>query len=328
MSTFIDHIESLVVRTEAEALLTEQNFIKQYRPRFNIRLRDDKSYPYIAISLDEDYPRVYFTRERHRRDRGVLRAVLERQARARHAGPARQDLPVPLLRGHRARAPLRLALPGLLHQALRGALRRLRQQGGVPRGDRRRRRVPLGPVPADRARPRAADALRRGRAGLRAGGAGAQPAAGGAGAAGAPARRPATARARSTPSRWRSTGWRRTRRCSRCATACCRTASRSTSTTRASSRPRSSPRSSCSSTTRARWRSRRWSSSSRSWPRGPSWRSWRSCWPSAAAAPSRSARPSAAASGASSSSPSATRSSRSTRRSSRPSAGASSASRR
>ncbi|MCW3064260.1 MAG: excinuclease subunit [Solirubrobacterales bacterium] len=65
----IDRIESLVTATEAEALLTEQNFIKQYQPRFNIRLRDDKSYPYIAISLDEDYPRVYFTRERHRRDR-------------------------------------------------------------------------------------------------------------------------------------------------------------------------------------------------------------------------------------------------------------------
>jgi excinuclease ABC subunit C len=65
----IDHIEALVVHTESEALLAEQNFIKQYKPRFNIRLRDDKSYPYIAISLDEDVPRVYFTRERHRRDR-------------------------------------------------------------------------------------------------------------------------------------------------------------------------------------------------------------------------------------------------------------------
>src|ERR671916_3344294 len=68
LSGLIDHIEYLVVATEAEALLTEQNFIKQYRPRFNIRLRDDKSYPYIAISLDEPFPRVYFTRERHRRD--------------------------------------------------------------------------------------------------------------------------------------------------------------------------------------------------------------------------------------------------------------------
>src|ERR1700712_1806203 len=68
----VDHIESLVVGTEAEALLTEQTFIKQYKPRFNIRLRDDKSYPYIAISLDEDFPRVYFTRERHRRDRAYF----------------------------------------------------------------------------------------------------------------------------------------------------------------------------------------------------------------------------------------------------------------
>src|ERR1700756_557017 len=65
----IDQIEALVVQTEAEALLVEQNFIKQYKPRFNIRLRDDKSYPFIAISLDEEFPRVYFTRERHRRDR-------------------------------------------------------------------------------------------------------------------------------------------------------------------------------------------------------------------------------------------------------------------
>jgi excinuclease ABC subunit C len=68
----IDHIEALVVHTEAEALLAEQNFIKQYKPRFNIRLRDDKSYPYIAISTDEDFPRVYFTRERHRRDRAYF----------------------------------------------------------------------------------------------------------------------------------------------------------------------------------------------------------------------------------------------------------------
>src|SRR5437764_9177048 len=68
----IDHIEALVVHTESEALLVEQNFIKQYKPRFNIRLRDDKSYPYIAISLDEAFPRVYFTRERHRRDRAYF----------------------------------------------------------------------------------------------------------------------------------------------------------------------------------------------------------------------------------------------------------------
>ena len=65
----IDSVEYLLLATEAEALLAEQNFIKRYRPRFNIRLRDDKSYPFIAISMDERFPRVYFTRERHRRDR-------------------------------------------------------------------------------------------------------------------------------------------------------------------------------------------------------------------------------------------------------------------
>jgi excinuclease ABC subunit C len=69
MIAMVDHIDFVVVSSEAEALLAEQSFIKQYRPRFNIRLRDDKSYPFIAISMDEEFPRVYFTRERHRRDR-------------------------------------------------------------------------------------------------------------------------------------------------------------------------------------------------------------------------------------------------------------------
>ena len=72
MTADVASIDSVVVESEAEALLAEQAFIKQYRPRFNIRLRDDKSYPFIAISLDEDFPRVYFTRERHRRDRAYF----------------------------------------------------------------------------------------------------------------------------------------------------------------------------------------------------------------------------------------------------------------
>src|SRR2546429_5346776 len=60
MIASVDQVECVVVASEAEALLAEQSFIKQYRPRFNIRLRDDKSYPFIAISFDDDYPRVYF----------------------------------------------------------------------------------------------------------------------------------------------------------------------------------------------------------------------------------------------------------------------------
>ena len=68
----IETIDFVATETEAEALLAEQNFIRRHRPRYNIRLRDDKSYPYIGISLDEDYPRVYFTREKHRRNRAYF----------------------------------------------------------------------------------------------------------------------------------------------------------------------------------------------------------------------------------------------------------------
>ena len=67
-----DSIEFLVTQNEAEALLAELSFIKRYRPRFNIRLRDDKSYPYVGVSLDEEFPRVYFTRERHRPNRAYF----------------------------------------------------------------------------------------------------------------------------------------------------------------------------------------------------------------------------------------------------------------
>ncbi|HEX8753899.1 MAG TPA: excinuclease ABC subunit UvrC, partial [Solirubrobacterales bacterium] len=72
LTSRIDRIDFLATATEAEALLAEQSFIKRHRPRFNIRLRDDKSYPYIAVSLDEDYPRVYFTREKHRSGRAYF----------------------------------------------------------------------------------------------------------------------------------------------------------------------------------------------------------------------------------------------------------------
>jgi len=72
LTSRVERIEVLVTSNEAEALLAEQSFIKRHRPRFNIRLRDDKSYPYVAVSLDEDYPRVYFTREKHRSGRAYF----------------------------------------------------------------------------------------------------------------------------------------------------------------------------------------------------------------------------------------------------------------
>jgi excinuclease ABC subunit C len=63
----VEQIEVIVTSTEVEAFHLEQNLIKRYRPTFNVRLRDDKSYPYIAVTVADEYPRVMFTRERHRR---------------------------------------------------------------------------------------------------------------------------------------------------------------------------------------------------------------------------------------------------------------------
>ncbi len=60
-------IEVIVTDTEVEALHLELNLVKRHRPPFNVRLRDDKSFPYIAVTVEDDFPRVMFTRERHRR---------------------------------------------------------------------------------------------------------------------------------------------------------------------------------------------------------------------------------------------------------------------
>jgi excinuclease ABC subunit C len=58
----IADLETIVVDNEREALALEHNLIKQYRPKFNVVLRDDKTYPYIKFTAGEKYPRVYFTR--------------------------------------------------------------------------------------------------------------------------------------------------------------------------------------------------------------------------------------------------------------------------
>jgi excinuclease ABC subunit C len=63
----VEDIEVIVTQNEVEALHLEQNLVKRHRPPFNVRLRDDKSFPYIAVTVDDEFPRVMFTRERHRR---------------------------------------------------------------------------------------------------------------------------------------------------------------------------------------------------------------------------------------------------------------------
>lgn len=62
MVTLIDHFEYIVVRSEDEALVLECNLIKKYRPKFNVLLKDDKTYPYIKIDVKDPFPTVTFTR--------------------------------------------------------------------------------------------------------------------------------------------------------------------------------------------------------------------------------------------------------------------------
>ena len=62
-----ESVEWIEVRNEVEALMLEYSLIKQHRPRFNIRLRDDKSYPFLAVTLDEEWPRAMVMRGRKRK---------------------------------------------------------------------------------------------------------------------------------------------------------------------------------------------------------------------------------------------------------------------
>lgn len=62
MVALIDHFEYIVVDNETEALILECNLIKKNRPKFNVLLKDDKTYPYIKINVKDDFPNVYVTR--------------------------------------------------------------------------------------------------------------------------------------------------------------------------------------------------------------------------------------------------------------------------
>ncbi|HEX6133923.1 MAG TPA: excinuclease ABC subunit UvrC [Longimicrobiales bacterium] len=95
-------VDTIVVGSEAEALLLEANLIKEHRPRFNIQLRDDKRYPYIKVTLQESFPRVYVTRRLDNdggryfgpyTEVGAMRQALEVVKRLYTVRSCRYDLP-------------------------------------------------------------------------------------------------------------------------------------------------------------------------------------------------------------------------------------------
>ena len=63
MVTHISRFEYIVTDSELEALVLECNLIKEHRPKYNTMLMDDKTYPYIKVTVNEDYPRVLFSRQ-------------------------------------------------------------------------------------------------------------------------------------------------------------------------------------------------------------------------------------------------------------------------
>jgi excinuclease ABC subunit C len=63
MVSQIQYFEFIVTDSEIEALILECNLIKEYRPRYNTMLKDGKGYPYIRVTLSEEFPRVSFARE-------------------------------------------------------------------------------------------------------------------------------------------------------------------------------------------------------------------------------------------------------------------------
>ena len=148
LQRLIADVETIVVASEAQSLILENNLIKEYRPRFNVRLKDDKSYPSIAVTLNEAFPRVLVTRRRNipgaryfgpYTDVGQLRRTLAIIRRLYTVRSCHDDLPAerrerPCLDFHIGRCKA----PCVGWQASRG----LSPDGGrrppVPRGEDRR----------------------------------------------------------------------------------------------------------------------------------------------------------------------------------------------
>ncbi len=113
----------LTTRTETEALLLEQNLIKQLKPRYNVLLRDDKSFPNILVAKDHAFPQIKKHRGAQEGKGRLLRPLRQRRRGQPDAEPAAEGVPAAQLLRRDLRQP-HPALPALPDQALLGALRR------------------------------------------------------------------------------------------------------------------------------------------------------------------------------------------------------------
>ena len=135
MVTTAASVEWTVVNTEVEALQLEYSWIKEFDPRFNVKYRDDKSYPWLAVTVGEEFPRVMVGRGAKKQGHPLLRPLQPRLGDPRDRRPAAAGLPDALVQQRRLQAvrPDRPAVPARLHRQVLGAVRRQGQRRGAPR---------------------------------------------------------------------------------------------------------------------------------------------------------------------------------------------------
>ena len=127
-------VEFTLTDTVSEALLLEANLVKRYQPRFNVRLKDDKSYPFIKVTLADDFPRIERTRKlpadgsRYFGPYASASSVDEAMNLIRRLFPFR-TCTIDIRDG---RAGARPALPAVPHQAVPGPVHRGDLEGGLP----------------------------------------------------------------------------------------------------------------------------------------------------------------------------------------------------
>ena len=94
MMQVVRSFDYLVVGSEHEALVLERNLIEQYHPYFNVDFKDDKSYPYIALTMDDVYPAIKYTRERHRKGTRYFGPYTDAQAARETIDTLRKAVPI------------------------------------------------------------------------------------------------------------------------------------------------------------------------------------------------------------------------------------------
>ncbi len=137
-------VEWIQVRNDVEALMLEYNLIKEHRPRFNVRLRDDKSYPFLAVTVVRRVAPADGDAGPQAQGRPVLRALRQRLRHPRDARPAAADVPAAHLLGQQVRAPraARPAVPAVPHREVLGTLRRRGRPRDLPADDQGAARLP------------------------------------------------------------------------------------------------------------------------------------------------------------------------------------------